>query len=115
MRKLLNTLFVVSEDAYLTLDGENIVVQKQESKPSRYPLHTLESVLYFGYKGASPALMGACAQKDVSLCFFTPRGRFLCRSTGEVRGNVLLRQMQFRYADMPQQACAIARSFLAGK
>ena len=26
MRKLLNTLFVINEDAYLTLDGENLVV-----------------------------------------------------------------------------------------
>ena len=26
MRKLLNTLFVTSEDAYLTLDGENVEI-----------------------------------------------------------------------------------------
>ena len=28
MRKLLNTLFVINEDAYLTLDGENLVVPR---------------------------------------------------------------------------------------
>ena len=35
MRRLLNTLFVTSEDAYLTLDGENIVVrrEKEEAEP----------------------------------------------------------------------------------
>lgn len=29
MRKLLNTLFVTSEDSYLTLDGENVVVNRR--------------------------------------------------------------------------------------
>ena len=30
MRKLLNTLFVINEDAYLTLDGENLVVTRNK-------------------------------------------------------------------------------------
>lgn len=29
MRKLLNTLYVTSPDAYLSLDGENVVVKKR--------------------------------------------------------------------------------------
>lgn len=28
MKKLLNTLFVTTEDAYLSLDGENVVISK---------------------------------------------------------------------------------------
>ena len=32
MRRLLNTLFVTSEDAYLTLDGENIVVRREKEE-----------------------------------------------------------------------------------
>jgi CRISPR-associated protein Cas1 len=115
LRKLLNSLYVLSEDVYLTLEGENVVILREKEITGRFPLHTLESILCFSYKGASPALMGHCAYRDVSLCFFTPRGRFLCRSTGAVRGNVLLRQMQFRYADMPDQSCTIARGFVIGK
>lgn len=30
MRKLLNTLFVINEDAYLILDGENLVVTRNK-------------------------------------------------------------------------------------
>ena len=41
MRKLLNTLFVTSEDAYLTLDGENVVVNREKQEVARFPLHTL--------------------------------------------------------------------------
>lgn len=79
MRQLLNTLFVTSEDIYLSLDGENVVANRGGEQVARYPLHTLQSILSFSYSGASPALMGACAERDVSLAFCTPRGRFLAR------------------------------------
>ena len=61
MRKLLNTLFVTSEDAYLALETENVAVYIGEEKKAQYPLLVLESIISFSYKGASPALMGACA------------------------------------------------------
>lgn len=77
MRHLLNTLFVTSEDIYLTLDGENIVANRDKTVIARYPLHTLSGIISFSYPGASPALMGACAQRGIALSFCTPRGRFL--------------------------------------
>ena len=92
MRKLLNTLFVLSENAYLSLDGENVVVSQDRQETARFPLHTLEGILCFSYPGATPALMGKCAELGVSLAFFTPRGKFLARTAGVTRGNVLLRQ-----------------------
>ena len=58
MKKLLNTLFVVSPDTYLALENENVVIYRGETVLRRIPLLTLENILYFGYKGASPALMG---------------------------------------------------------
>ena len=59
MRKLLNTLYITSPNTYLSLDGENIVVLKDEDEMLRVPLHNLEGIVAFGYTGASPALMGA--------------------------------------------------------
>lgn len=115
MRTLLNTLFVLSEDSYLALDGETVVVLSGEEKRGQFPLHTLEHILCFSYKGASPALMGKCAQEGINLCFLTPRGRFLARVCGENPGNVLLRRAQYRVADDPPQSCRIARCFLFGK
>lgn len=115
MRKLLNTLFVLTENSYLTLDGENVVVSQDKTETARFPLHTLEGILCFSYTGASPALMGACAQRDVDLAFFTPRGRFLARTAGEAKGNVLLRQQQYRAADDPGVSCRYAKGFLLGK
>lgn len=115
MRHLLNTLFVTSEDLYLSLDGENVVANRGKEVVARYPLHTLSGILSFAYPGASPALMGACAQRGISLSFCTPRGKFLARVCGETNGNVLLRRTQYRVADEPAQSCRIARSMVFGK
>lgn len=54
MRHLLNTLFVTSEDAYLSLDGENVVVNRDRKEIARFPLHTLSGIVSFSYAGASP-------------------------------------------------------------
>ena len=115
MKHLLNTLFVTTEDIYLSLDGENVVANQDRKELARHPLHTLEGIVSFSYSGASPALMGACAERNVSLAFCTPRGRFLARTTGKSTGNVLLRRTQYRVADDPGPACRIARNMVFGK
>ena len=115
MRHLLNTLFVTSEDAYLSLDGDNVVVNREKQEVARFPLHNLSGIISFSYAGASPALMGACAQRDVGLAFCTPRGKFLARTTGISTGNVLLRREQYRTADDLGRCCRIARNMIFGK
>ncbi|MDO5400915.1 MAG: type I-C CRISPR-associated endonuclease Cas1c [Eubacteriales bacterium] len=115
MKHLLNTLFVTSEDAYLSLDGENVVVNRQQQAVAHFPLHTLIGIISFSYAGASPALMGACAERNVSVAFCSPRGRFLARVCGESNGNVLLRRAQYRIADDPNLYCPIAAAMVFGK
>ena len=115
MRHLLNTLFITTEDAYLSLDGENVVVNREKEIIARFPLHTLNSILCFNYPGASPALMGACAERNVDLSFCSPRGKFLARAVGRTSGNVLLRRTQYRIADDLTQSCKIARNMIFGK
>jgi len=115
MKHLLNTLFVLTEDSYLALDGENIIIMQNDNLLGRFPLHTLECILYFGYKGASPALMGACAKRNISICFLTPNGHFLARVCGETRGNLLLRKEQYRISDNELLSCSYARNFIVGK
>lgn len=115
MKQLLNTLFVTSEDIYLSLEGENVLANRDGEVVARYPLHTLQTIVSFSYSGASPALMGACAEKGIGLAFCTPRGRFLARACGESSGNVLLRREQYRIADDPHRSCAVARDMIFGK
>ena len=115
MRQMLNTLFVTSEDVYLSLDGENVVANRGGAAVARYPLHTLQTIVSFSYSGASPALMGACAKRNIGLAFCTPGGRFLARISGQTHGNVLLRRTQYRVADDPGESCRAARMMILGK
>lgn len=115
MKHLLNTLYILSEDIYLSLDGENVVANRDKETVARYPLHTLQNIIVFSYSGASPALMGACAQRQIGLAFCTPRRKFLARVCGEGNGNVLLRRTQYRTADNPSLSCQISRTMIFGK
>ncbi|MEC0230015.1 type I-C CRISPR-associated endonuclease Cas1c [Paenibacillus alba] len=115
MKKLLNTLYITQPDVYLSLDGDNIVVLKDEEKLGRLPLHNLEAIISFGYTGASPALMGYCAERNISLTFFTMNGRFLARVIGESRGNVVLRKKQYAISENEHLSAKIARNFIVGK
>lgn len=115
MRKLLNTLYVMTESCYLTLDGENIVIQDGEKTLGRFPLHTLENIICFTYKGASPALMGACAERKIGMSFYSPRGVFLARVVGKEYGNVLLRKEQYRISDDENKSIVYAKNMIVGK
>ncbi len=115
MKKLLNTLYITSENTYIGLDGENIVVYDDKKEIGRLPLHNLDGIVSFGYRGASPALMGACADRNISLCFLTPQGQFLARVTGKIKGNVILRQQQYESSMDSEKGLEIAKSCIAGK
>ena len=115
MKHLGNVLYITTPEAYLTLDGENIVVKKDEQTSTRLPLHNIENIVCFTWQGASPALMGACAERNIGLCFLTPNGRFQARVTGKVRGNVLLRKKQYDVSENKTESVPIAASFLTGK
>ncbi len=115
MKKLLNTLYALSEDLYLSLDGENVVANRDRQELARYPLHTLQSIVSFSYAGLSPALMGECAKRGIGVALCSPSGRFLARVSGEINGNVLLRRKQYRVADDPAESCRIAQCMIFGK
>lgn len=115
MRKLLNTLYVTSEDSYLSLDGENVVVSDKDCEIGRLPLHNLEGIVSFGYRGTSPALMGACAERSISLCYLSPQGKFLARVSGKIKGNVILREQQYKSFLDNEKSLEIAKNCIIGK
>lgn len=115
MKKLLNTLFITQENAYLALKGETVVIQVDQEKVGQVPLLNLEAICTFGYAGASPALMGYCAQHHINLTFLNRNGRFLARIVGKSQGNVLLRKAQYRMSDSEEDSVKIARNMIFGK
>ena len=63
MRKLLNTIYVTNESAYLSLDGENLVCRIDGEDRLRIPFENVENIVCFNYIGCSPALMGNVLEK----------------------------------------------------
>jgi CRISPR-associated protein Cas1 len=45
MKRLLNTLYVTSEGAWLRKDGANLVVEVDGAEKGRAPLHMLDGVV----------------------------------------------------------------------
>lgn len=115
MRKLLNTLYVTTPEAYLSKDGLNVVVSVDKEELFRIPIMNVESIVTFGYMGASPGLMKLCMDNNVSLSFMTPQGRFICRVQGATRGNVLLRKKQYSLSEDENVAVHMAKLFITGK
>lgn len=115
MRKLLNTLYITTPEAYLSKDGLNVVVSVDKEERFRIPIMNVESIVTFGYMGASPGLMKLCVDNNVALSFMTPQGRFICRVQGPTKGNVLLRKKQYSLSEDENVALHLAKLFILGK
>jgi len=115
MKKLLNTLYVTTQGAYVHRDGDAIVVRKEEDSLLRVPIHTLHGLVCFGRVSLSPPAMGMCSENNVSVSFLSEHGEFLARVQGPVAGNVLLRRQQHRVADDEAHSSLIAQSIVMAK
>ena len=115
MKRILNNLFITTPGSWLSLRNENVVISVDGEEKASFPVRIFESILCFGRAGATPPLMGYCAEHGVALSFFSESGKFLARVQGPVHGNVLLRREQYRIADDERRASAIAKNVLLGK
>ena len=115
MRKLLNTLYVTTPEAYLSKDGLNIVVSVNQEEVFRIPAINIESIVTFGYMGASPGVMKLCSDSSISLTFLSPHGRFISRVQGATKGNVLLRKKQYQLSDNESWSLHISQLIIGAK
>jgi CRISPR-associated protein Cas1 len=115
MRQLLNTLFVTTQGAYLSREGEAVLVRVEHENKLRVPIHTLGGIVCFGQVSCSPPLMELCGDRNVAISFLSEQGRFYARVQGPVSGNVLLRREQYRRADSQETSSEIARAVVIAK
>lgn len=115
MKHLLNTLYVTTQGAYLSREGENIVVSVDREEQLRIPIHIIGSIICFGNILCTPFLLGLCGEHKVTVAFLSENGRFLGRVQGPVHGNVLLRREQYRRADNAGDSAELARLIVMGK
>lgn len=115
MRHLLNTLYVTTQGAYLSREGETVLVRVEHENKLCVPIHTLGGIVCFGQVSCSPPLMGLCGERNVAISFLSEHGRFYARVQGPVSGNVLLRREQYRRADSESASAEIARMVVVAK
>ena len=115
MKRHLNTLFVTTQDAWLSKDGECVRLQLEGRELGKIPIHTLGALVCFGRVSCSPFLLDHCAKNGVTVTWLTEHGRFMAAMQGPTSGNVLLRREQYRQSDDPDKAPALARAFITGK
>ena len=115
MRKMLNTLYVTTQGAYLNKEGETVVVNIERETRLRLADSHPRLDRLFRPGELQPFLLGHCAEHDVSVSFMTGYGKFLARVTGPAAGNVLLRREQYRRADDLAASARLARLFVLGK
>lgn len=115
MKQLLNTLYVMTQGAYLTLDHETLKVEVDGKIQLQAPLHHLGSIVIMGNVMITPFLLGKCADDGRSVAILDRNGQFKCRMVGKTSGNVLLRQAQYEFVRDDGKAKEIARNIVAGK
>ena len=115
MKRVLNTLYVMSQGAYLRKEGEAVAVRVKRELKLRVPIIGIGSIVCFGDALLTPSLMSHCTRNGVTISFLSTHGRFLARVLGATTGNVLLRREQYRMADCESRAVGVARPVVAAK
>ena len=115
MKQLLNTLYVMTQGAYLSLDHETVRVEVGGELKLQVPLHHLGSIVTMGNVMISPFFLGKCADDGRAVVILDRNGRYKCRMVGKTTGNVLLRQVQYQAVQDQARTTAIAAGMTAGK
>lgn len=115
MKQHLNTLFIATQGAYVSRERENVLVRVDGGVKLRVPIHMLAGVVSFGRIEFSSGALALCGERQIPVSLLSEGGRFRARVTGSTSGNVLLRRAQYRAADDPARAVAIARSIVMAK
>lgn len=114
MKKLGNTLYILTSGSYLYCQNETIAVKIGGEDKVRIPAHTIDSIICLTNTTVSSPFIAFCGERGIGLSFHSDNGRFYGRVYGAVNGNVLLRKKQFLILEAPESA-SIVRNILFGK
>ncbi|HOP40935.1 MAG TPA: type I-C CRISPR-associated endonuclease Cas1c [Geobacteraceae bacterium] len=115
MKQLLNTLYVMTQGAYVCLDHETVKIEANGTAQMQVPLHHLGSIVAMGNVMISPFFLAKCADEGRAVVILDRNGRYKCRMIGKTSGNVLLRQAQYEAVQNREKSTRIARNMVAGK
>lgn len=115
MKKLLNTLYVLTPESYLFFRNENICIRVGNEEKICVPALTIDSIVCFGQMTVSTPLLEFCGKQGIGVTFVSSNGHFMGRFYGPVSGNVLLRKYQYESFNRESFCRQFARSVLLAK
>lgn len=115
MTKLLNTLYVTTEGAYLRRDGETVAIEIDGTVRARMPCHLLSQIVLFGETTMSRDMIALPGEAGSSVAWLTFAGKLAARVEAPQTGNDMLRRAQHRATDDPATALLIACQIAAAK
>lgn len=101
MKKLLETLYILTPESYVFHRNENICVSVGGEEKASVPISQIQSIVFFGKNSLSTSLLGFCSHHDVTISFLDRNGFFEGRLCGSVSGNVLIRKRQYEQMNNP--------------
>lgn len=115
MKKLLNTLYLLTPNSYLFCRNETIAVKVGGVEKNAVPAKDIEAIVCFGQMTVSTPLLEFCGKKGISVTFLSPQGHYCGRFYGPLSGNVLLRKKQYESINQVEFSNQLVRDILFGK
>lgn len=108
------TLYILSDQVYLQVDHDSVVVKQDRKILNRIPLVNIAQIIVIANAVISAYLIDACQRNRISISYISPHGRYIGTFYGRQIGNVMLRKRQYA-ADESDQKLAIAKNIVLGK
>lgn len=115
MKKLLETIYVLTPDSYVYHRNENICLSIGGEEKASVPVSMVDAIVFFGKNTVSTSLIWFCGKHGITLTFLDPNGRFYGQACGQVSGNVLLRKRQYDSMNDDAFTAQAVRDMLFGK
>ena len=115
MKKLLNTLYLLTPNSYLFCRNETIAVKVGGVEKNAVPAKDIEAIVCFGQMTVSTPLLEFCGKRGISVTFLSPQGHYCGRFYGPLSGNVLLRKKQYESINQVEFSNQLVRDILFGK
>lgn len=115
MKKLLNTLYLLTPNSYLFCRNETIAVKVGGVEKNTVPAKDIEAIVCFGQMTVSTPLLEFCGKRGISVTFLSPQGHYCGRFYGPLSGNVLLRKKQYESINQVEFSNQLVRDILFGK
>lgn len=115
MRKLQDTLYILTPDSYIYHRNENVCISIGGVEKASCPATQIASIVFVGKNSFSTPFLGFCGEKGITVTFLDEHGRFYGRLCGPVSGNVLLRKKQYASLDDTAFATQLVQHILFGK